>query len=332
MKISFIIPCYNCEHTIGSVVTEIITLMTKHPQDQAEIILVNDASSDQTSQVLAKLAQTHSSVKVINLTRNFGQHAAIMAGLNHCRGGVVVCLDDDGQTPAAETYLLLDQLAAGYDVVFAQYQHKKHALWRNFGSWLNQAMAKSLLGKQENIYLSSFFATKKFIVQEIIKYTNPYPYLAGLLLRSSNNVTNVTVKHRPRLAGQSTYSLSKLISLWLNGFTAFSVKPLRIATLCGCIFAIVGFIYATYLIIAKLTDPERVLGYTSMMAALLIIGGMLMLMLGLIGEYLGRIYISLNKSPQYVIKTIDERVGVGKRINLTVGNVDSNNTNNGDYS
>lgn len=302
LKISLIIPCYNSAATIRSVTNELIATVTKQIKYDYEIILVNDCSRDDTLNVLSNLAKNNNKIKVLDLARNFGQHAAIMAGLHYVSGDIIVCLDDDGQTPANEAFKLIHKIEAGSDVVFAKYQHKKHSLFRNFGSKLNDIMANYLLNKPKEIVITSFFACKHFIAEEIIKYNNPYPYISGLLIRSTNNISNVNVTHRLRIHGKSGYTMHALVQLWLNGFTAFSVKPLRIATIAGCIFALCGFIYAIIIVVKRICNPNMVLGYSSLMAALLFIGGILMLMLGIIGEYLGRIYISLNKSPQFVIK------------------------------
>lgn len=300
MLISFVIPCYKSQDTIGSVVEEIIQTMVGMNQN-FEIILVNDNSPDRVWSVIKNLSQNFNQIKGVSLARNFGQHAALMAGYQLCQGDIIVSLDDDGQTPAKDVHLLLDKINAGYDVVYAKYPQKKHSRFKNIGSWLNDVMLQIILGKPQDLYCSSYFAAKEFIIQEILRYKNPYPYLMGLILRTTQNITNVEVEHRERMVGATNYSLKKLISLWLNGFTAFSVKPLRIATVAGILFSGGGFIYAMWLVIHKLIDPAIPMGWTSTMAAILLVGGLILSVLGLIGEYIGRIYISLNSSPQYVV-------------------------------
>lgn len=305
--ISFIIPCYRSEQTITKVVEEIqATMNTRLQQYQHEVILVNDCSPDQTFEVIRTLCAQHNHVKGINLSRNFGQHAALMAGLRYSSGDIVICLDDDGQTPADEAWKLIEKLdiEEGSDVVYAKYEHKQHSLARNLGSRLNDLMARTMLGKPKELYLSSYFAAKKFVVDEMIRYENSYPYVIGLVLRATKKIENVSVRHREREVGNSGYTLGKLFGLWCNGFTAFSIKPLRIATVIGAISASAGFIYAVYTIIKRLMNPLVPAGFSALMSATLFIGGMLMLMLGLIGEYIGRIYISINNAPQYVIREI----------------------------
>ena len=300
--VSFVIPCYRSAQTIGKVVEEIDITMKNLNAYEYEIVLVNDSSPDNTYEVIRELCAQRKDICGIDLARNFGQHAALMAGFGYAHGDVVVCLDDDGQTPAAEVGKLLDKIEEGYDVVYAKYVHKQHSGFRNFGSKINELMARVMLGKPKELYLSSYFAAKKFVVEEMLRYTNPYPYVIGLVLRTTKSIANVEVTHREREVGTSGYTIGKLFGLWFNGFTAFSIKPLRIATALGCITACGGFAYGIYTIIKKFVNPSVPVGFSAMMAALVFLGGMVMLMLGLIGEYIGRIYISLNNSPQYVIR------------------------------
>lgn len=304
-KISFVIPCYRSEHTLEGVVNEIETAMQGLAQQKEyshEIILVNDCSPDNTMGTIRRLCQEKENIIGIGFARNFGQHAALMAGLRQSTGDYVVCLDDDGQTPADEVGKLLDKLEEGFDAVYAKYEHKQHSGFRNLGSKVNEIMTRIMLEKPADLFISSYFAVKRFIVEDMIRYENSYPYVIGLVLRATKNITNVVVKHREREEGTSGYTLKKLFTLWFNGFTAFSVKPLRIATCVGVICACGGFLYGIYTIIKRFVNPAVPLGYSSMMAALVFFCGMIMVMLGLIGEYIGRIYISMNCSPQYVIK------------------------------
>lgn len=301
-KISFVIPCYRSSQTLPNVIAEIEETMKTLSQYIYEIILVNDCSPDDTFETIRKLCREKDHICGLNLAKNFGQHGALMAGFHQVTGDILVCLDDDGQTPASEVGKLLEKIEQGDDVVYASYAHKKHSLFRNFGSFVNEKMAQFLLGKPKELYVSSYFAARRFIVDEMIRYENAYPYVIGLVLRSTKKISNVPVDHREREVGQSGYTLSKLLGLWFNGFTAFSTKPLRIATVSGGLFALFGFIYGVYTIIKKFVNPIVPLGFSSMMSAIMFIGGMMMLMLGLIGEYIGRIYICMNNAPQFVIR------------------------------
>lgn len=301
-KVSFVIPCYRSEHTLPHVVAEIEKTMKELSQYEYEIILVNDCSPDNTVEVIRGLCSENKAIKGISFSRNFGQHAALMAGLRQSQGDYMVCLDDDGQTPADEAGSLLAKLEEVYDAVYARYDHKKHSAFRNLGSKVNEMMTRIMLDKPAELYISSYFAVRRFVVEDMIRYENSYPYVIGLVLRATKNITNVLVKHREREEGSSGYTLKKLLGLWFNGFTAFSVKPLRIATAIGTFFACLGFLYGFYTIIKRFVNPEVPMGFSSMMSAIVFFGGMIMVLLGLIGEYIGRIYISLNNSPQYVVR------------------------------
>ncbi|MCI8566661.1 MAG: glycosyltransferase family 2 protein [Lachnospiraceae bacterium] len=302
--VSFVIPCYRSAATIGDVVEEIDKVMQTLPDYQYEVILVNDCSPDDTFEVIRTLSETNSRIVGVNLARNFGQHAALMAGFHQVKGDILVCLDDDGQTPAMEVGKLLAAIEEGADVAYARYEHKHHSFFRNFGSRVNDRMLCFMLGKPKDLFVSSYFAARRFVLDEMLRYGNAFPYVIGLVLRSTRNIVNVTVEHRDRAAGVSGYTFGKLLALWFNGFTAFSEKPLRIATVAGVLCAGVGFLYGIYTIIKKLIVPGVPIGFSALMAAIMFIGGMLMLMLGLIGEYVGRMYICMNNAPQFVIREI----------------------------
>lgn len=300
--VSYVIPCYRSEKTLPKVIEEIIQTMKTLPQYEFEIILVNDSSPDGTRETIRTLCNQYRNVKGIDLAKNFGQHAALMAGMRFTRGDIVVCMDDDGQTPADEVGKLLGKLEEGYDAVYASYGKKKHSLFRNFGSKINELMTRVMLGKPKTLAVTSYFAVKRFVVEEMIRYEHSYPYVIGLVLRSTKNITNVEVLHRAREEGTSGYTLKKLLSLWFNGFTAFSIIPLRVATVIGSLFAFSGFAYGIYTIIKKLVLVNVEAGFSALMSVLVFMGGMIMLMLGMIGEYVGRMYICMNCSPQYVIR------------------------------
>lgn len=310
-KVSFVIPCYRSERTIGQVVREIEDVMTGMQQYAFEIILVNDGSPDGTYEEIRRICREKENAKDktgaeaitgICLARNFGQHAALMAGLQRVTGDIAVCLDDDGQTPASEAGKLLSAIEEGHDAVYARYSNKQHNAFRNFGSRMNDRMMRIMLGKPKDLYISSYFAAKRFVIDEMVRYTNAFPYIQGLLLRTTKDIVNVDVTHRSRESGNSGYTMGKLLGLWINGFTAFSVKPLRIATGIGAFMAVIGFIYGIVTIIRKIIGVNTVLGFSALMSVLTFACGLILIMLGLIGEYIGRIYLCLNRTPQYVIR------------------------------
>lgn len=305
-KISFVIPCYNSTKTIADVVGEIEQVMAeKLPEYLHEIILVNDGSPDGTTfESIKKIVVSHAHIKGINLSRNFGQPSAVMAGLNKATGDYVVCGDDDGQTPFIELPKLFQKIKQeGYDAVEARYAiREKRSLFRKIGTILNEGMATWLIAKPKGLELTTYWMIRRFVVDDMVAYSNPYPYLGGLILRCTQNVCNVDVTHRERLTGKSGYNLHKMIHLWLNGFTTFSVKPLRVMSWLGVMLAMAGFSYGIYIIVNKLINPDVNAGYSSMMSVILFMFGVMFFFMGLIGEYVGRIYISLNNAPQFIIK------------------------------
>ena len=298
--VSFVIPCYRSAKTVGAVTREIGETMAAMPQYDYEIVLVNDCSPDDTWEVIRGLAANDKHIAAVDLAKNFGQHAALMCGMRHSRGDFVVCLDDDGQTPADEVGKLLEKLEEGYDVVYASYEDKRESGFRKFGSGVNRRMTEIMLGKPKELELNSYFAARRFLVDEMLRYEHGYPYVMGLVLRSTKRICNVPVHHRAREEGRSGYTLAKLLSLWMNGFTSFSVKPLRIATYSGAFLALVGFLYAIVVLIRRFTVNAAPLGWTTTTILILIIGGLNLLLLGLVGEYVGRVFMCVNVSPQYV--------------------------------
>ncbi len=303
--ISFIIPCYASEGSVSLVMDEIREVVSQDSRFDYQIIAVNDCSPDNVLDVLREEAEKDPRVLAIDLAHNGGRHNALICGCHYAKGDYIVFIDDDLQCPTDRLWDLLEPLLHGNaDVSIARYPKKTQSRFKNFGSSVNDKVANVLLGKDKDLKFSNFSVMKKFVKDEVIKYKNPYPYLSGLMLRSTKNVVNVEMEERVRTIGVGHYSFRKSFSLWMNSFTAFSVKPLRIATTAGIVFAIMGLVLAFYTVIHKLINTNVAIGYSSLMAAMLVIGGMIMFMLGLIGEYIGRIYISLNNSPQYVIRDL----------------------------
>jgi glycosyltransferase involved in cell wall biosynthesis len=306
-KISFVIPCYGSEKTIESVVSEVKQAVKKRKGYDYEIILVNDNSPDKVLSVIEKLCKADRKIRAVSLSKNFGQQSALMAGQAAVSGEIVVCLDDDGQSPVYNLYQMTDKLDEGFDVVFARYGIKKQSLLKNFGSWLNLVMLRVLLNKPKGIEFSSYFVMRRFISDEMIKYRNPYPYNMGLILSITRNIANVDCSDRQRISGRTGYTFSKLVALWVNGLTNFSVKPLRVATFFGVACGTFGFAFGIYTVVHKIMDPAVPVGYSAIVSMVSFVGGVILMVLGIIGEYVGRIFLSINRIPQYVVK---------KKINL----------------
>lgn len=305
LKLSFVIPCYGSENTIEAVISEIKDVMFQRPDFDYEIIAVNDCSPDNVFSVLMNLTRFNDRLTVVDLSKNMGKMSAMMAGFSLVTGDYIVNLDDDGQCPMNELWKLYDAMTTEYDISMARYPVKKQSVFKNFGSSVNSLMSRILLGRPKKLQFTNFFIIKRYIIEEIKKYQNPYPYMEGLILRTTKRIVNVEMEERERYAGRGNFNFYRSLKLWMDGFTAFSVKPLRIATIMGFIIALIGFIFGVIVIIKKLSTPEAPdTGYSSTMSIMLFIGGMIMIMLGLIGEYIGRIYICINNSPQYLIRQI----------------------------
>lgn len=311
-KITFVIPCYRSEKIVSKVIDEIISTVTLRKDEyDYEIIAVNDNSPDNVWEVLKSEAEKNNKISLINFAKNSGKHAALLAGFKYSKGDYVVCIDDDMQCPMDKFWDLFEPLKNDYDVSIAKYGKKNQSAFKNFGSKLNALMMRTLIDKPKELQFANFIVMKKFVVDEMVKYNNPYPYVNGLILRTTKKIANVPMKERSRDSGVGGYNLSKSLKLWINGFTSFSVKPLRVATTMGFICSFLGVVYGCYIVINKLMHPSIVMGYSSIVSLLLFISGLLMLMLGMIGEYLGRIYICINNSPIYVIK---EKININDEV------------------
>lgn len=302
--LSFVIPCYRSENTIKNVIDEIIDIVGQKDDYDYEIIAVNDCSPDGVYNVLKGLASSNKKIKVINLSRNMGKHSAVMAGYSVIRGDYVVNLDDDFQSPVNHMWDLIDSLTKDeYDVATAEYLRKKESAWKQLGSNLNLFVSQIMLDKPKGLRFENLSVMKRFVANEVIRYKNPYPFLEGLILRVTKRIISVPMEQRERGDENKTgFTFWKSLSLFLNGFTNFSVKPLRLALIVGVLFALIGFIYGVVIVARKMFYPLTPIGWSSIMAVMLFSSGMIMILLGMIGEYVGRIFICINNSPQYVIK------------------------------
>lgn len=302
--LSFVIPCYRSALTIAQVIEEIDRTVRQRPEFDYEVIAVNDCSPDNVLEVLRQLATSNPRLRVVSLAKNMGKHAAVLAGYRFIRGEIVINLDDDMQCPTPELWRLLEPLLSNqYDAVTARYPANIQARWKQLGSHVNNIMGDILLKKPKNVRFHNFNALRRFVADEISRYRHPYPYLEGLVLRVTSNIASVDMLGRAR--GDelpSGFTLRKSVSLFVNGLTAFSVTPLRVSTIAGFVFAMIGFLGLIYTIAVKLMSPGAPAGFTSLMSVLLFTNGFTMLSLGLLGEYLGRVYICINDSPQYVIR------------------------------
>ncbi len=302
-KVSIVIGLYNSEKTIQNVIDEITLVFSTQKKYTYEIILVDDYSPDGVYELVKKIAKEDQRIKVLHLSKNVGQTNAVMEGYRYAQGDYIVEMDDDMQMPAAAILDMLHMLEEGnYDVVFARYPEQKESAFRRFGSKVNNKMTEIMLGKPRDIRINSFFVMRQFVAQEMIKYTNNFPYLYGIIFAITKNVANLDVDHRERTNGKSNYTFRKLFGLWLNGFLNFSVQPLRFAVRLGATITIVSFIIAVILIIQRLFGDTQAIGWTSTIVVIIFFSGVQLLGIGLLGEYLGRLYLSASKLPRATVR------------------------------
>lgn len=309
-KVSIIIPVYNSEKTIGQLCHRLLS-MSSPPH---EIVLINDGSQDSSHKVCTDLQEELSEiVTYIELSRNYGEHNAVMAGLHYCTGDYAVIMDDDFQNPPEEVLKLVEKMKNDkHDVVYSAYPQKKHNWFRNLGSAFNDFVATILLQKPKDLYLSSFKCLNRFLIDEIIKYDGPYPYIDGLIFRITNRYGIVEVRHEGREEGESGYTFTKLVRLWMNMFVNFSLLPLRCASLLGFMTSGFALLYTLHIVFQRLIGSETPEGWATTTALVALLAGVQLSMIGLLGEYVGRIFLSQNKTPQFCVRGFSSKKDVNK--------------------
>lgn len=305
MLYSIVIPCYNSAPTIRKVVELTSAELDGLGKHDYEFILVEDFSPDggKTLHELIDLSNDYHFVKVVELAQNSGQHNAVMAGLNTASGDAIIAMDDDLQTHPSQLPILMEEFEKGYDIVYGYYPEKKHSLFRNFGSYVNYLSVRLLIGKPKDMKTSSFWIIRKFVRDYVIQYTSPYTHLQGLFLRTTRNISSVPIKHFEREFGKSNYTFKKLLNLWSN-IMGYSIVPLRLAKYIGLVLSAGGLLGAIIVLLRKLLIPTTAMGWSSVMVAIFFFSGIIMLFLGIIGEYIGRMFLGMNHQPQYVIRQI----------------------------
>lgn len=302
-KVSIVIGLYNSEKTIKAVLDEIDGAFSASDKYSYEVVLVDDYSPDNVYEIVKEIAEKNKKIKVLHLAKNSGQTNAVIEGYRYATGDFVVEMDDDLQMPAGEILRMLETLENGnYDVVFAKYPQQKESAFRRFGSRINNKMTEIMLGKPKEIRVNSFFVMRKFVKEKFLEYSNNYPYLYGIIFAITTNVANVEVEHRERTNGKSNYTFGKLLRLWLNGFLNFSIQPLRLAMKLGSVITCVSFVVAIILVLQRIFGDTQSVGWTSLMVTIIFFSGVQLLGIGVLGEYLGRMYISESGLPRTTVK------------------------------
>ncbi len=302
-ELSIVIPVYNSEKCLDELNAQVADALKGIAY---EMILVNDKSKDGSWQKIISLTQINASIKGINLKKNAGQDNAIMAGLSQVSGEFVVIMDDDLQHSPYDITKLLEKCKEGFDVCYAFFGEKKQSPWKNVGSQLNDLIAEIFLKKPRGLYLSPFKIMRESVARKIVDYKGPFPYVDGIILSITSNFTQLELVHQKRFGGKSNYNFVRSVSVFLKHVTGFSLYPLRIVTLIGIAAASLSFFLGGYFIIDYLTNENQVEGWITLVLLLAFFNGLILMCLGLIGEYIGRIYLTVTAKPQYVI---DKKVG-----------------------
>ena len=305
IELSVVIPVYGSERILPSLTERLHAALSPRYGDGAdanfEVILVNDSSPDGSWPVIKELGSLRPWLKGLNLRKNAGQHNAVLTGLRFAKGRYIVTMDDDLQHDPMDILAIVDKLQEGHDVCYSRFRSRRHAWWKRAGSAFNDAVANHLLKKPKGLYLSPFKGMVSEVRDEIIDFSGPYVYLDGLILSTTNSIVTIELEHHERPDGKSGYSLRKSISLWLKMATSFSVAPLRVASVVGLVFSGFGFLAAIAFVIQRFTLNAMPVGWSSLMVSVLILGGIQLLALGIIGEYVGRVLLHVNGRPQAVI-------------------------------
>ena len=309
--LSIVIPVYRGATTIRPLVEALSAL---RPAGGLEIVLVNDGSPDNSGEVCQELVRRAPvPLTYVEHARNFGEHNAVMTGLRHASGAYVITMDDDLQNPPEEVVRLYDHARLGnWDVVYTRYGVKQHAGWRNLGSRFANAVADRLLDKPKGLYLSSFRCMSAFVVQSVMRYQGPYPYVDGLIMQVTQRIDSIEVRHLPRAEGRSNYTLRRLVRLWLNLATSFSLAPLRLAVFAGVFMALLGAAGAVATIVEALFLHDTPSGWASTMTVIMLVAGVQSMILGVLGEYVGRTFLSANGKPQGTVRAIERNAAAGR--------------------
>ena len=314
MLVSVVIPCYNSEHTIEKVVDMCMKEFDKLDGYTCEMILVNDYSKDKTFEAICRCSEKYGNVTAVNFAKNFGQHAAIMAGLHYTKGDYVIAMDDDLQNHPSQIKQFLDKANEGYDVVFGVFKERHFSRWKNFTGAVSRFLLFRMIDRPKNIQMGSFWLARRFVIDKALEYEGNSAFVQLLFFRTTHNVANIEIEHFDREVGSSNYTFRKGLKHFMSMIN-YSELPLRLASFLGAIFAGIGFVAGLIVLIMKLINPAMQAGWPSIMCTLLLLFGVTFIILGIMGEYIGRVLFTVNSSPQYVVRDVikkDEKIIAGK--------------------
>lgn len=302
-KVAITIPCYYSKKNIVNVVNEIHDVFKDKEEYDLLVFCINDGSTDETFDYITELSQQYDFVSGFDLSKNYGQATGRLVPLSYIDDiDYLIYMDDDGQHDPQDIFRLIEKVDEGYDVVYANFPDKAHSFMKKLASNINTAIMHYSVGKPKDVHLSSFYAINGMMVEAIKSYKSPFPTMLGYIMQVTNKITNIDAVHRSRIEGHSGYNLKKMIRLWMDGFVNFSIVPLRISSFVGVAVAVIGFVSALFMICKKLFIGGVANGFTMMFSAFMIIGGFILVSLGLIGEYLGRIYLTISDMPQFNVR------------------------------
>lgn len=306
-ELSVVVPVYRSEDCLG-VLYDAIDSELKAAGISFELILVNDCSPDGSWKVIESLCELDPGVVGVDLRRNFGQDNAILTGMRLARGRYVAVMDDDLQHHPRYLPRMLEQLEDGADVVYANFQTKRQKLWKNAGSWLNGKIAEWVLDKPQGIYLSPYKVIRREVAEAICEHAGPTPYIDGLLFQTTSRIAQVEVEHLPRFAGRGNFTFLRSVGVSARLAFSFSAKPLRLVSWCGFLLAVMGMMWTLFVVGYRVLVPENfpaeAVGWASLMAATLFIGGLQMIFFGVLGEYAGRTFLLMSGKPQTSVREV----------------------------
>lgn len=305
MNVSVVIPVYNSSPVLSDLVTRLKPVLASN-FEAYELILVNDGSKDSSWESICCLVAQNSWIRGINLMRNYGQHNALLCGIRKARFEIIVTMDDDLQHPPEEIPKLTEKIGTGYDVVYGSPIQEQHGLWRDLASAITKISLEATIGINTARMVSAFRALRTQVRDAFADYKGSFVSIDVLLTWGTTRFTAVSVRHDPRKIGSSNYTLRKLVNHAFNMITGFSPLPLQIATILGFLFTLLGIIILIYVILNYILHGGSVPGFSFLACVIAIFSGVQLLMLGIFGEYLGRIHFRSMDRPSSIIREMLE--------------------------